>query len=101
MELFILYPFNFAIFLRIGRHVIPCIHCLLTSKKEPFYTKLLHRSLEYLPQLSATNGMSDWEKDARNPFSTVSLELIFMGANFTLHKIYGGGYKTGSSDIIL
>ena len=26
-----------TIFARIGRHVIPCIHCLLTSKKETLH----------------------------------------------------------------
>ena len=31
------------IFTRIGRHLVPCIHCLLTSKQETPYTALLHK----------------------------------------------------------
>ena len=72
-----------TIFVRIGRHVIPCIHCLLTSKKETsVFPALLYKIHEYLPQLSPTHGMSDWERAARNAVTTVFPGTHLHGCHF-------------------
>ncbi|KAI6659858.1 hypothetical protein LOD99_14198 [Oopsacas minuta] len=55
-----------TIFARIGRNVLPVIHCLLTSKHEEIYTTVLARIHEHVPQLKPIHGMSDWEKGVRN-----------------------------------
>ena len=70
------------IFARIGRHVIPCIHCLLTSKQETLYTALLYKIHELLPQLSRSHGMSDRERAARNAVMTVFPGIHLHGCQF-------------------
>ena len=57
---------SWTIFARFGRHILPVIHCLLTAKHEELYTAVLAKIHELLPQLIPLNGMSDWEKWARN-----------------------------------
>ena len=67
-----------TILARTGHHVIPCIHCLLTSKEETLYSKI-H---ECLPQLSLTHGMSDWERAARSAVTTVFPRIHLYGCHF-------------------
>ena len=61
----------FTIFLSIGRHSIPGIHCLMTHKDEELYTALILKIKELLPQLQPTSMMSDWERGSRNAFKHV------------------------------
>ena len=55
-----------TIFVRFGRHILSVIHCPLTAKYEELYTAVLAKIHEHVPQLIPINGMSDWEKGARN-----------------------------------
>ena len=55
-----------TIFARFQRHVLPVIHCILTSKSEELYTAILAKVHEFIPQLMPIHGMSVWEKGARN-----------------------------------
>ena len=59
-----------TVFPRFGRHVLPAIYCLLKGKQEEIYTAVLARIQELLPQLTPNNGMSDWERGARNAVKT-------------------------------
>ena len=70
-----------TLFARIGQHVVPCIHCILTSKQEALYTALITRIHELLPQLLPTHGMSDWEIGPRN-----AVKKVFHGIH--LHGCY-------------
>ena len=70
-----------TLFARIGQHVVPCIHCILTSKQEALYTALITRIRELLPQLLPTHGMSDWEIGPRN-----AVKEVFQGIH--LHGCY-------------
>ena len=49
----------FTIFLTIGRHTLPAIHCLMTHKDEQLYTAVILKIQSLLPQLQPTNIMSD------------------------------------------
>ena len=60
----------FTIFLSIGRHSIPGIHCLMTHKDEELYSAVVLKIKELL-QLQPTSMMSDWEKGSRNAFKYV------------------------------
>ena len=55
-----------TIFARFGRHILPVIDCLLTAKHEELYTAVLAKIHELAPQLIPLNGMSIWEKGAKN-----------------------------------
>ena len=61
-------PFQFCqlwtIFARFQRHVLPVMHCILTSENEELYTAILAKVHELIPQLIPIHGMSDCEKGA-------------------------------------
>ena len=40
-----------TLFLTVGRHAIPSIHCLLTNKDEELYVAVLQKIRELVPQL--------------------------------------------------
>ena len=61
----------FTIFLTVGRHSIPAIHCLMTNKDEELYTAVILKIKELIPQLQPTSTMSDWERGSRNAFKHV------------------------------
>ena len=53
----------------VGRHCLPAIHCLMTSKEEELYTAVIHKIKSLLPQFLPLSTMSDWEQDERMPSS--------------------------------
>ena len=67
-------------------HVIPCIHCLLTGKKETLYTEVLRKIRELIPQLQPIRGMLDSEKSTRNSVKSVLWKFILRDALFTTLK---------------
>ena len=60
-----------TLFLTVGRHAIPAIHCLLTNKDEELYVAVIQKIREIVPQLEADCVMSDWEQAARNAVKRV------------------------------
>ena len=62
---------NCGLFLSIGRHTIPAIHCLLTNKDEELYRAVLEKIREIIPQLEPGIVMSDCEQATRNAFKQV------------------------------
>ena len=72
----------FTLFLSIGRHSIPGIHCLMTHEDEELYTAVVLKVKELLPQLQSTSTMSDWERGSRNAFKHVYLGTRIYGCWF-------------------
>ena len=52
----------FTIFILIGTHALPAIHCLMTHKDEELYTEVVLKVKDLFPQFRPTNIMSDWER---------------------------------------
>ena len=71
-----------TIFARFQRHVLPVIHCILTSKSEELYTAILAKVHELIPQLMPIHGMSDWEKGARNAVKKQFQGIYLRGCYF-------------------
>ena len=61
----------FTIFISIGTHTLPAIHCLMTHKDEELYTEVILKIKDLFPQFQPTNIMSDWERGSRNSFKHV------------------------------
>ena len=61
-----------TIFARFQRHVLPLIHCILTSKSEELYTAILAKVHELIHQLMPIHGMSEWERGLKCCEKTVS-----------------------------
>ena len=59
-----------TIFIVIGQHVLPAIHCLLTGKSEELYQAVLSKIQQILPQFQPQIAMSDWEQAERNAYKT-------------------------------
>ena len=58
----------FTIFISIGTHTLPAIHCLMTHKDEDLYTAVILKILDIIPQLQPTKIMSVCEKGSQNAF---------------------------------
>ena len=61
----------FTVFISIGTHTIPAIHCLMTHKDEELYTAVVLKIKDLIPQLQPAKIMSDWERGSRNAFKNV------------------------------
>ena len=55
-----------TVFVSVGRHTLPAIHCLRLSKSNELYKVELENITVYLPQFQPSAPMSDWEPAARN-----------------------------------
>ena len=71
-----------TIFIVIGQHVLPAIHCLLTGKSEELYQAVLSKIQEILPQFQPQIGLSDWEHAARNAYKTLFNGIKLQGFCF-------------------
>ena len=72
----------FTIFISIGTHTLPAIHCLITHKDEDLYTAVILKIKDIIPQLQPTKIMSDWEKGSRNAFRHAYPGAIIYGCWF-------------------
>ena len=89
-----------TIFGRFQRHVLPVIHCILTSKKEELYTAILAKVHELIPQLIPLHGMSDWEKGARNAVKKQFPGIYLRGCHFHYSQsIWRKVQKLGLSNV--
>ena len=52
----------------VGRHMMPAIHWLSTSKSQELYSVILQDLVIHVPQFQPIASMSDWEPAARNAF---------------------------------
>ena len=77
-----------TLFARIGRHVVPCILCILTSKLEALYTALLQKFVSFYLNcyqlMECLIGKLDLEMHLRKYFK----EFIFI-----THKISGENWE--------
>ena len=68
-----------TIFVSVGGHTLPAVHCLMTAKSQELYQAVLESIRTNVPQFRPVASMSDWEPAARNAFKMV----------FPQAKIYG------------
>ena len=73
----------------VGRHTMPAIHGLMTSKSQELYTDILENVVANNPQFKPMPSMSDWEPALRNGFKESILKSKFMGVGFTLPNVFG------------
>ena len=57
-----------TIFVTVGRHSLPAIHCLMTGKEQGLYKCILESIRNIIPQFKPTTCMSYWEIAPRNAF---------------------------------
>ena len=57
-----------TIFVSVGKHTLPAIHCLMTAKTQELYQAVLEIIYTNIPQFRPLASMSDWEPAARNAF---------------------------------
>ena len=89
-----------TIFVRFQRHVLPVIHCILTSKSEELYTAILAKVYEHIPQLMPIHEMSDWEKGARNAVKRQCQDIYLRGCYFHYSQsIWRKVQKLGLSNV--
>ena len=73
-------PIQFAqlwtIFVAIGRHSLPAIHCLMTAKNQELYTAVLEKIQSKIPLFKAVASMSDWEPAPRNAIKEVNATAL-------------------------
>ena len=50
-----------TIFVSVGRHSLPGIHCLMSAKSKELYEAVLENITVYIPQFQPSASMSDWE----------------------------------------
>ena len=66
----------------VGRHTIPAIHCLMTSKSQELYTGILENLVANIPQFKPMASMSDWEPVPRNAFKEIYPQIKIYGCWF-------------------
>ena len=71
-----------TVFVDFGRHILPGIHCLLTSKSEEIYTVTLANIKEIVPQMSPSCAMGDWEQASRNAIKIAYPSVTLYGCSF-------------------
>ena len=55
-----------TVFVSVGRHTLPAIHCLLTGKGQELYEAVINNIFSNIPHFRPLASMSDWEPAARN-----------------------------------
>ena len=71
-----------TIFVSVGRHTMPAIHCLMTSKSQELYTGILENLVANIPQFKPMASMSDWEPAPRNAFKEIYPQIRIYGCWF-------------------
>ena len=81
-----------TIFVDVGRHTLPAIHCLMTSKSQELYRQ------NNIPQFKPLISMSDWEPAARNAFHEIYPDIKIYGCWFHYtQRIWARTQKLGLS----
>ena len=85
-----------TIFVSVGRHTLPAIHCLITAKTQELYQAVLEIIYTNVPQFRPLASMSDWEPAARNAFKVVFPEAKGYGCWFHYtQRIWAKSQKLG------
>ena len=71
-----------TIFVAVGRHTMPAIHCIMTSKSQELYTAVLEDLASLIPQFQPKGSMSDWEPAPRNAFKEIYPQMKLYGCWF-------------------
>ena len=71
-----------TIFISVGRHTVPAIHCLMTAKSQELYSSLLEQLVTRLPEFKPVTSMSDWERAPRNAIAEVFPHIRVFGCFF-------------------
>ena len=71
-----------TIFVSVGRHTMPVIHCLMTSKSQELYKGILENLVTNIPQFKPMASMSDWEPAPRNAFKEIYPQIKIYGCWF-------------------
>ena len=71
-----------TIFVAVGRHTIPAVHCLMTAKTEGIYKAVLDSLVAHIPGFKPVASMSDWEQASRNAFNEVFPQIRIYGCVF-------------------
>ena len=71
-----------TIFVAVGKHSLPAIHCLMTAKSQDVYQAVLENISIRLPHFKPLASMSDWEPAARNAIKEVFPHIKVYGCWF-------------------
>ena len=71
-----------TVFVEFGRHILPGIHCLLTSKSEEIYTNTSANIKELVPLMNPSSAMGDWEEAPRKAIKTAYPRITLYGCLF-------------------
>ena len=71
-----------TIFVAVGRHTIPAIHCLMTAKTQCLYREVLESLITHISEFKPVASMSDWERASRNAFKDVFPQIRIYGCLF-------------------
>ena len=71
-----------TVYVSVGRHTVPAIHCLMTAKSKELYTAVLENIAIYVPQFLPSASMSDWEPAARNALREIYPQVKLYGCWF-------------------
>ena len=87
-----------TIFVAVGRHTMPAIHCLMTSKSQELYSAILQDLVTHVPQFQPIASMSDWEPAVRNAFKEFYPQMKVYGCWFHFaERIWAETQKLGLS----
>ena len=88
-----------TIFVAVGRHTLPAIHCLMTSKSQDLYRSILENLRIKAPDFHPSASMSDWEPAARNAFKQIYPDIKLYGCWFHFtQRIWLKTQKLGLSE---
>ena len=87
-----------TIFVAVGRHTLPAIHCLMTAKSQDLYQAILENISVNIPLFQPSSSMSDWEPAARIAFRNVYPQMKVYGCWFHFtQRIWMKTQKVGLS----
>ena len=78
----ILFVQLWTFFVAVGRHTMPIIHCLMTSKSQELYSAIFKDLVAYVPQFQPIASMSGWEPADRNAFKESYPQMKVYGCWF-------------------
>ena len=82
-----------TIFISVGRHTVPAIHCLMTAKSQVLYSSLLEQLVTRLPEFKPVTSMSDWERAPRNSIAEVFPHIRISDVSSTILNVFGQRLK--------
>lgn len=71
-----------TIFVSVGRHTLPAIHCMMTSKSQELYSAVFESLVTHIPQFKPLALMSDWEPAPRNALKEIYPQMKIYGCWF-------------------